>query len=63
MTAPVQASSIQACADQLRTKGFVVTEMEVKSATLFEFEAIRNNRKWDITTDISCKILHEKLDD
>ncbi|MEB3176201.1 MAG: hypothetical protein VKJ87_01225 [Synechococcus sp.] len=63
LAAPVQAASIQACAEQLRSKGYVITDMDVESHAVFEFEAIRNQAQWDITTDANCKILLEKRDD
>ena len=57
-----QTRPISECAQVIADRGFVVTDEDVEDR-LFEFEAIKNNQKWEIKTDHMCNVLLERIDD
>ena len=65
-TPPWQAArahgGIESCVNSLKARGYVVTSMDIDDGQIYEFEAIRNNRKWDLKTTFSCRILLEVMD-
>lgn len=62
LSAAQAAPAIQRCADGLRARGYTITSMDIDGGQIFDFEAIRNNQKWDIKTDSNCKVLIEHID-
>ena len=53
---------IESCANSLKSRGYLVTSMDIDDGQIYEFEAIKNNRKWDLKTTFSCKLLLEVMD-
>lgn len=61
---PVHAQrTLEQCASQLKGRGYTIQSMDIDDGRIYEYEAFKNNRKYDIKTDMSCKVLLEKLDD
>ena len=57
-----QTRSISECTQKLTTRGFNVIEKDIDD-NLYEFEAIKNNQKWDVKMDRQCNVLLERIDD
>jgi uncharacterized membrane protein YhiD involved in acid resistance len=55
--------TVEQCASQLKARGYSIQNMDIDDGRIYDYEAFRNNRKYDIKTDMSCKVLLEKLDD
>ena len=62
LPATAQTRSLSECSEKLTARGFNVIDRELDDG-LFEFEAIKNNEKWDIKMDQKCNILLKKIDD
>ena len=54
--------TISECSEKLTARGFNVIDKEIDD-NLYEFEAIKNNQKWDVKMDKQCNILLERIDD
>ena len=50
------------CEQKLIGQGFNVIDKDIDD-DLYEFEAIRNNQKWDIKTDTNRNVLLKHTDD
>ena len=57
-----QARPITECSQQLSARGFTILDRDLED-NLYEFEALKNNQKWDIKMDLKCNILLERIDD
>ena len=60
--ATAQIRSLSECSEKLKARGFNVISKEIDDG-LFEFEAIKNNKEWDIKMNQKCDILLERIDD
>lgn len=56
------ATNIQRCADSLKARGYTITSMDIDDGQIYDFEAIKSNQKWDIKTNVNCKVLMEHID-
>ena len=54
--------TISECSEKLTARGFNVIDEEIDD-NLYEFEAIKNNQKWDVKMDKQCNVLLERIDD
>ena len=67
LPASAQKKTISECAESLAKRGFTVTRQDVTQDKLFEgvyeYDASKNNEKWEFKMDESCKILYEHRDD
>lgn len=54
--------TISECSQKLTARGFNVIDKEIDD-NLYEFEAIKNNQKWDVKMDKQCNVLLERIDD
>jgi len=60
---PAQAEkTVEACANQLKARGYNVISMDIDDGRIYDFEAIKANQKWEIKTDMNCKVLLEQKD-
>ena len=59
MLAFAQPRTIAECSQKLTARGFIIADKE-NNDDLYEFEAIKNNQKWDIKMDQTCNILLER---
>ena len=59
MLALAQARTIAECSQKLTARGFTIADKQ-NNDDLYEFEAIKNNQKWDIKMDQNCNILLER---
>ena len=57
-----QNLSLDGCASQLETQGFRVLGRDLEDG-LYEFEALKDGKDWDIKTDLTCKVLLKHIDD
>ena len=62
MIAHAQPRTISECSQKLTARGFNIIDKEIDDG-LYEFEAIKNNQKWDIKMDQKCNVLLERIDD
>ena len=62
MSAHAQPRTISECAQTLTARGFNVIDKDIDEG-LYEFEAIKNNQKWDVKMDLQCNVLLERIDD
>jgi hypothetical protein len=58
---PVQAASLETCAQSLQSRGYTITGRDTDDG-IFEFDAIKNNQSWDIKTDRNCRVILERQD-
>ena len=57
-----QPRTISECAQKLTPRGFNVIDKDIDDG-LYEFEAIKNNQKWEVKMNQRCKVLLERIDD
>ena len=62
MSAHAQPRTISECAQKLTARGFNVIDKDIDDG-LYEFEAIKNNQKWEVKMDQQCNVLLERIDD
>ena len=62
IAAHAQPRTITECAQKLTARGFNVIDKDIDDG-LYEFEAIKNNKKWDIKMDQQCNVLLERIYD
>ena len=62
IAAHAQPRTISECAQKLTARGFNVIDKDIDDG-LYEFEAIKNNQKWDVKMDQQCNVLLERIDD
>jgi len=55
--------TVEQCANQLKARGYAIQSMDIDDGRIYDYEGFKNNRKYDIKTDMNCKVLLEKLDD
>lgn len=62
-TTPALAQrTVEQCANALKARGYNITSMDIDDGRIYEYDGIKNNQKYDIKTDMSCKVLLEKID-
>ncbi|QNI59576.1 hypothetical protein SynBIOSU31_02714 [Synechococcus sp. BIOS-U3-1] len=61
IAAHAQPRTISECAQKLTARGFNVIDQDIDDG-LYEFEAIKNNQKWDVKMDLQCNVLLERID-
>ena len=49
------------CARQIEQRGFEIYDMELKGS-LYDVDAMKSGRRWDIRADRSCKMIDERPD-
>ena len=54
--------TVEQCANALKARGYNITSMDIGDGRIYEYDGIKNNQKYDIKTDMSCKILLEKVE-
>ena len=60
---PAQAQkSVNQCASTLKARGYNVYKMDIDDGRIYDFDAIKNNQKFEIKTDMNCKVLLERID-
>ena len=59
--AELTKQGLSACADVLRTQGFVVTDKEI-DRPLYEFDVIKDNQEWKVKMSSDCEIVLQRLD-
>ena len=62
IAAHAQHRTITECVQKLTARGFNVIDKDIDDG-LYEFEAIKNNKKWDIKMDQQCNVLLERIYD
>tara|TARA_Y100000766_G_scaffold208474_1_gene180225 strand:- start:390 stop:653 length:264 start_codon:yes stop_codon:yes gene_type:complete len=66
LPASAQSRTISECANALVKRGFTITRQDVTKDNLFEgvyeYDAAKNNEKWEFKMDENCKILYEHRD-
>ena len=62
VAADAQPRTISECAQKLSARGFNLMDKDIDDG-LYEFEAIKNNKKWDVKMDQQCNVLLERIDD
>ena len=66
LPASAQNKTISECANSLTKRKFIITRQDVIKDKLFgrvyEYNASKNNEKWEFKMDENCKILYEHRD-
>jgi len=60
---PAQAQkTVDQCASTLKARGYNVYKMDIDDGRIDDLAASINNQKYEIKTDMNCKVLLEKID-
>ena len=63
-TLPVLAQrTAEQCAGILKVRGYNITSMDIDDGRIYDYDGIKNNQKYEIKTDMNCKVLLERIDD
>jgi hypothetical protein len=63
VTLPAHAQkTVEQCANQLRSRGYNIISMDIDDGRIYDFDGIKNNQKYEIKTDMNCKVLLERID-
>lgn len=54
--------TVEQCASTLKARGYNIVSMDIDDGRTYEYDGIKNNQKYDIKTDMNCKVLLEKID-
>lgn len=50
------------CASTLKASGFNVYSMDIDDGRIYDYDATKNNQKYEIKTDMNCKVLLQRVD-
>ena len=54
--------TVEQCASTLKARGYNITSMDIDDGRIYDYDGIKNNQKYEIKTDMNCKVLLEKID-
>ena len=54
--------TVEQCANALKAKGFNVYKMDIDDGRIYDYDAIKSNQKYEIKTDMNCKVLLQQID-
>jgi len=54
--------TVDQCANQLKARGYNIISMDIDDGRIYDFDGIKNNQKYEIKTDMNCKVLLERID-
>lgn len=54
--------TVEQCASQLKARGYNIYSMDIDDGRIYDYDGIKNNQKYEIKTDMNCKVLLERVD-